>query len=351
MILSDKNRVSFRICAALALLIVFSPLSAYAQGSIFGTVQNADLTVPANGQISFFGYLDDTDEEIRIETSIGAGYDNGNWFDDFQNYLTETPGNPYDYHFTNAFVGQGFKLSKLIPNNSFQQENILLASVSWPGQPTGLTGFAVSASTVEISWSAQPGVTYHVYRRLSASNGSLFRIDDPTGSLANPGVSDSFFVDATVNGISSYDYVIIGENATGDYSQHSAALSVNSAIITAPIIFSISPVSGVTLGGTTVDIIGDGFDLGGVNALIGGSPLTGISVLSPKHVRGVTLAGATNVTTALGFAFIAAALALLVYGVKRGKPGVALGMAWFLLTWLPISGIFSLNAPMAEHWM
>jgi len=30
---------------------------------------------------------------------------------------------------------------------------------------------------------------------------------------------------------------------------------------------------------------------------------------------------------------------------------VAAGMAWFLATWLPISGIFPLNAPMAEHWM
>ena len=29
------------------------------------------------------------------------GYDAGNWFDDFQNYLTEAPGNPYDYHFFN----------------------------------------------------------------------------------------------------------------------------------------------------------------------------------------------------------------------------------------------------------
>ncbi|MCH7878130.1 MAG: IPT/TIG domain-containing protein [candidate division Zixibacteria bacterium] len=292
--LNSKYRSYFRISAALAFLVVFTPLGAYAQGSIFGTVQNSDLTFPANGQVSFFGFLDNADAEIRIETSTGAGYDNGNWFDDFQNYLTEAPGNPYDYYFTNAFVSQGFHLAKLIPNNSFQQENVLLAPVSWPAQPAGLTGFAVSATTVEISWSAQPGVTYHVYRRFSVSNGSLFRIDDPTGSLANPGVSGNFFVDATVNGISSYDYAIIGEDALGNYSQHSAILTVNSAIITAPVVFSINPASGVTLGGTTVNIFGDGFDLGGVNALVGGSPLTGVTVLSPKHITGVTAPGAAG---------------------------------------------------------
>ncbi len=64
-----------------------------------------------------------------------------------------------------------------------------------------------------------------------------------------------------------------------------------------------------------------------------------------------TLAGATSLTAALGFLFVLAALALLVYAHKRCKPGVALGLGWFLVTWLPISGLFPLNAPMAEHWM
>ena len=91
---------------ALALLVITSS-SAFAQGSIFGTVQNSDLSTPANGEIGFYGFLDNTDGELRIETSIGAGFDNGNWFDDFQNYLTEAPGNPYDYIFFNTTNGEG----------------------------------------------------------------------------------------------------------------------------------------------------------------------------------------------------------------------------------------------------
>jgi len=100
-----------------------------AQGSIFGTVTNSNASVPANGDISFIGYLDDTDEEIRIETSDGAGYDSGFWYDDFQNYLTEASGNPYDYHFYNVTNNEGFVLSDTIPINSFQQEDVVLAPV------------------------------------------------------------------------------------------------------------------------------------------------------------------------------------------------------------------------------
>ena len=93
------------------LLVLALSNSAWAQGSIFGTVTNTNASIPANGDISFVGYLNDADEEIRIESCDGAGYDVGNWFDDFQNYLTEAPGNPYDYHFYNSVNGEGLVLS------------------------------------------------------------------------------------------------------------------------------------------------------------------------------------------------------------------------------------------------
>lgn len=65
-----------------------------------------------------------------------------------------------------------------------------------------------------------------------------------------------------------------------------------------------------------------------------------------------TLPEEAGLATAIGFVLIAASLALIVYGHMRGKPGVALGMAWFLVGWLVISGtILPLNAPLAEHWM
>ncbi len=275
----------------IVLVSLLSTSAVWAQGSIFGSVTNSDASVPANGEISFFGYLDNTDEEIRIETSVGAGYDAGNWYDDFQNYLTEAPGNPYDYHFYNASRGQGFVLSKLIPSNSFQQENIVLAAVGWPNAPTGLTGRPISSASLVVSWDYVSGLTYHVYRRLATSGGSFFRVDDPTGSLGNHGVAQGYFVDNGVDGASDYQYLVVAENASTNLSAHSAIMTVSAAAIQAPAIASIAPNTGFTVGGQLVTISGTGFDMAGVTATIGGAPLTSITVVSPYEITGLTPAG------------------------------------------------------------
>lgn len=53
----------------------------------------------------------------------------------------------------------------------------------------------------------------------------------------------------------------------------------------------------------------------------------------------------------VGFALILLAVALLVISLRRKNNRAATGIAWFLVTWFPISGIYPLNAPLAEHWM
>lgn len=281
-----------RLAAILVASIIFCTSSAFGQGSIFGSVTNSDASVPINGQISFYGFLDDTDEELRIETCVGAGYDAGNWFDDFQNYLTEAPGNPYDYYFYNSANGEGAVLSKLIPNNSFQQEDITLAPVSWPMKPTGLGATVVSSSTIVISWTGNPGETYHVYRRFGTSNGSFFRIDDPSGSLANPGIATNYFVDNNSGGSGSYNYLIIAQNASGNLGPHSDILVVNASNIVAPGVTGIIPNSGSYAGGTFVTISGNGFDINGATVSIGSGQLSSVSVLSPFRITGNTPAGA-----------------------------------------------------------
>lgn len=39
------------------------------------------------------------------------------------------------------------------------------------------------------------------------------------------------------------------------------------------------------------------------------------------------------------------------FAAITGRRRIALGLGIFLITWFPISGVFPLNAPMAEHWM
>ncbi|MFH2037286.1 MAG: Ig-like domain-containing protein [Candidatus Zixiibacteriota bacterium] len=288
---SRSKHKTVRMTGLLLMFLLMYSSTAFAQGSIYGDVTNSDLSIPANGEISFYGFLDNTDEEIRIETSIGAGYDAGKWFDDFQNYLTEAPGNPYDYYFFNTANGENTILSALIPNNSFQQENITLAAGTFPPQPVGLEGRSISSSSAVISWIYNAGETYHVYRRLATSSGSFFRIDDPTGNLASPGVAAGYFVDNAVNGTSTYEYLVIAQDGSGNLSQHSNILVLNSASIEAPVVNSIVPASGSYVGGTLVTINGLGFDMNGTTATIGGASLTSVVVLSPNELSGLTPAG------------------------------------------------------------
>jgi hypothetical protein len=219
--------IAFATFVALGL----SGTSALAQGSIFGTVQNTDASTPANGEISFFGFLDDTDEEIRINTSIGAGYDSGNWFDDFQNYLTEAAGNPYDYYFFNSSQGETFHLSDVIPSNSYHQEDITLSPGDWPAPPLELAAVPIIDSGIAILWESLPGQTGHVYRRAGTSLGSFFRIDDTTGDLTNPGVSNGVYLDSLVDGLSAYSYMVIVEDSLNRYSPASMVVTVSSACL------------------------------------------------------------------------------------------------------------------------
>lgn len=221
-----------RPACILAVAIAFFAGPAWSQGSIFGLVLNADMSMPGENDISFFGYLDDTDEEIRVDICVGIGFDNGNWYDDFQNYLTEAAGNPYDFHFYNSANNEGYVLSGLIPSNSFQQEDVFLASTVWPEKPAGIAGVANSFSEVYLSWAQSTGIAYHIYRREGSSGGSFFRVDDPAGSLANLGVSDSFFVDNSVDSGAIYDYVVIGVDPSGNFGPHSEVVTVSVSVAT-----------------------------------------------------------------------------------------------------------------------
>ena len=53
----------------------------------------------------------------------------------------------------------------------------------------------------------------------------------------------------------------------------------------------------------------------------------------------------------LGLGFLAALLLAIILSWRSGNKRIAAGFSWFLASWLPVSGIFPLNAPMAEHWM
>ncbi len=217
------------VCALAAFAL--APKQVFAQGSIFGMVQNSDLSLPANGEVTFFGFLGDTDNELRIETVVGAGFDNSNWFDDFQNYLDEAPGTPYRYYFYNIVNNEVSLLSGLVPNNSFQQENVQLMPLGWPAQPTGLKAITGSAGEVTVSWDSDGSLSYHIYRRISTSAGSFFRVDNKAGLLTDFGISGSQFVDTSTEIGLQYHYLIIGQDGSENFSQRSDVVLTESASV------------------------------------------------------------------------------------------------------------------------
>ncbi len=204
---------------------MLSPHVVAAQGSIYGTVYNVSGANPDSASVVWCGFLDDTDEEIRIEANIGAGYDGSVWFDDFQNYTTETAGNPYDHYFFDTAKTEWAHLPGIIPDNSFQQEDITLQESSFPTPPAGLQAEVQQSGEILISWDTVTGMSYHVYRRETSNNGLYRRIDDPTGALSNPGAVGPTFTDADVAVGVSYTYLLIGESETGQYSPHSSPVT------------------------------------------------------------------------------------------------------------------------------
>ncbi len=64
-----------------------------------------------------------------------------------------------------------------------------------------------------------------------------------------------------------------------------------------------------------------------------------------------SLANASTLSTVIGLLLIVLCLSIFLFCLYKKYYRISLGVAWFLLSWLPISGIFPLNAPMAEHWM
>ena len=64
-----------------------------------------------------------------------------------------------------------------------------------------------------------------------------------------------------------------------------------------------------------------------------------------------TLDGVPAYIAFIGLFLLLACVGMVIIALRRQQRRAAFAMAWFLLSWLPISGLFPLNAPMAEHWM
>ncbi len=193
----------------LLLLLGVNLSKVQAQGSIFGMVTRSDFSTPTDTELSFYGYIAETDNELRLYTSDGADYENGFWYDDFQNFIGEAPGMQFDYIFFDLTSNESFHLSSLIEANSFQEEHVFLLPQVTPPATIINSITRVDGSSAKISWNYTEGLSYHLYRRSELSNGSFYRIDDPAGDLTSAGIIDSNYIDTDVITGSFWDYLIV----------------------------------------------------------------------------------------------------------------------------------------------
>jgi hypothetical protein len=64
-----------------------------------------------------------------------------------------------------------------------------------------------------------------------------------------------------------------------------------------------------------------------------------------------SLNGVSSVYAVVGGLFLVLLIIASVMAWRSGHKRITAGFCWFVAAWLPISGIFPLNAPLAEHWM
>lgn len=216
------------IVLLIALIGVPAPQGVLAQGIIYGTVTAPGGASPPEGALFWMGFLHGTDEEVRIETNVGSGYDGTFWFDDFQNYTTEAAGVRFDYLFHHPDGGAFAHVIGVVPDNSFENLDVVLADGPPLPRPQIISATFDAESHVRLTWHSQPGVTHRVYRRETINNGVFHRMDDPAGVSVN-GVADTVFIDSATSPGGDYTYIIAGVDASGVIGPHSPEVTAQAS--------------------------------------------------------------------------------------------------------------------------
>ena len=208
----------FAGCLLVTSLLLGSSPAIQAQGPIAGLVERSNGTVPPNGSVLFVGYVDNSDDEVHLSGSVGADYDGGHWYDDFQNYLFAPAGVSYTYHIFDETSLESASLDSLISSDGFQEHDITLSSGLWPDPPQDVKLARGFNGDVHLGWLPDSSTTVHIYRRVVPSEGSFFRLDDPDGVLLGSGVSSGSYTDTTAEYATGYTYLLLAVDQSGEIS-------------------------------------------------------------------------------------------------------------------------------------
>lgn len=220
--------------AMLAVLAALTPAMAMT-GTSFGRVARDNGALLPKGDLTFVAFLNGSDEVIHTENAynsalgLGNGYVNhqnqGIWLINFANFSDSKVGDTYSVIFTSKQENLRGTYNGQVPGGLTEESaQITLKPAVAPIAPAGLAAQR-TAEGVSISWTADPSLTYRVYRAdlpSGADNGASRGIYNKV----TQGVLSGTFVDTNTRPGQEYWYLVLAEDKNGVLSGHSGEVRV-----------------------------------------------------------------------------------------------------------------------------
>jgi len=181
-----------------------------------GSLENNDNSTPNISDIEIFAFVENKDDLLYTIECNAVNYSSGSWTFTTNGIENCSSGDSVYINFYNAGNLQWNNYLDTLLIESVLDANVVLNQTELPAAPPNFSVTEINSTTVELKWIGLQNQTYRIYRKRSTFNDYYQRIDDPTG--ISSGVSGSAYTDNNRDGISAYDYLIISQTSSGEFS-------------------------------------------------------------------------------------------------------------------------------------
>lgn len=224
------NKWIQRVALALSVLCVSMGTAFADAGTMFGTLMTPNKVAPAQNSLSFVAFVNGSDDVIHTENAFNAALGTGNgfitqnnqglWLVNFSNFATAKPKDSFSVVFTSKENNLRGVYNGTVPAGLTQADvTVALRPVALPKPASNLQAQRV-ANGVVVTWNAEPGLRYRVYRAnlpSGADNGNSRGIYEKVAQNITGGA----FTDTKANANETAWYLVIAENKQGVLSAHS----------------------------------------------------------------------------------------------------------------------------------
>ncbi|GEM_PF-1339897 len=192
---------------------------------------NGDFVTSSSSSISFTAYLNGDQDSILVESAPRWDGGDSNWDQsnsiigvEVQNFTHFAAGDTLYLRFTDRSLGEQGTIFQEIASVPWSDPNpfarISLNSVTLPDRPDNVDVTANEENEQTITWNAESGMTYRVYRKNREDvifNGEQRNLY----TLVASGLSSGSFTDTETTTDGKYAYIVYAINGDGTWSSHS----------------------------------------------------------------------------------------------------------------------------------